>query len=98
MPLRSFGDPLKHPGHGLIGRWLRPEGSKVCDNDRFKTSLNVNGETKIYTEGNSAEICSAEGKKLYVDHVLQMQDAVFATRNGMPVPNLQALKNPTTTA
>ncbi len=89
LPLRSFGDPIKHPAHGLVGALvIGPEGSDVCGSDKQASP----GETK-FPGGVSARIC-APGKEPYVDHVLIMQDAVSATRGGYPVPNLAGAEEP----
>ena len=35
LPLRSFGDVVKHAAHGLAGALvIGPEGSRVCDDDQ----------------------------------------------------------------
>ncbi len=97
IPLREFADPLKHPGHGLIGALIvGPEGSQVCANNRFAEALTVNGKAMVYNEGNSAEICYKKNYRdeHYVDHVLHMQDAIFASRGGMPLPDLAGAEEP----
>ena len=99
LPLRSFGDPLKHPMHGLVGALVvGPPGSRPCNKDRFAQSWRnpATGETEgpNFASGISAEICDAQGKPLYVDHVLVMQDAVNASRGGMPLPNLAGAEEP----
>jgi hypothetical protein len=87
LPLRSFGDAVKHPMHGLIGALVvGPQGSDVCADNRFTaTAL-------------SAEVCvpAADGKpaRRYVDHVLIFQDAVTALHGDMPVPNLWGAEEP----
>ncbi|MCK0197258.1 hypothetical protein MWN34_10070 [Ancylobacter sp. 6x-1] len=98
LPLRSFGDPIKHPAHGLVGALVvGPVGSRVCADDRFATRWR-NPLTGVIerreTGGPSAEICDAAGKHLYVDHALVMQDAVNARRGDMPVPNLWGAEEP----
>jgi hypothetical protein len=96
LPLRSFGDPIKHPAHGLIGALvIGPEGSEVCATNRFARSpLRLpDGQTKPVPAGASAEVCKADGRS-YVDHVLIMQDAVSATRSGLPVSNLAGAEEP----
>jgi hypothetical protein len=82
LPLRSFGDAIKHPTHGLIGALIiGPEGSKVCDS--------------LYTHsgGTSRKVCTRDGKH-YGDHVLVMQDAVSMTQGGFPVPDLHGAEEP----
>jgi manganese oxidase len=98
IPLRSFGDPMKHAGHGLAGALIiGPVGSKVCDVDRFAKVISVpdaNGvghDRKISSA--SAEICNRDGTR-YVDHVLIVQDSVFAKRGGFPLPNLAGAEEP----
>lgn len=103
IPLRSFGDPLKHAGHGMAGALIiGPEGSQVCDDDRFAYDLkrqdgsplvDPDGKPVRMTEGPSTEICTTAGKR-YVDHTIVMQDAVFATHGGLPVENLSGAEEP----
>ncbi len=95
VPLRSFGDSLKHAGHGLIGALvIGPVGSHVCADDRFAYDISVAGRgTLRFDEGPSTEICKGVGK-LYVDHTLVVQDAIFATDGGMPVENLAGAEEP----
>lgn len=94
LPLASFGDPIKHPMHGLGGALvIGPQGAGVCADDRFATARR-RGYGDTVPGGVSAEICDAEGRHLYVDHVLMMQDAVNATRGGMPVGNLSGAEEP----
>ncbi len=95
VPLRSFGDSLKHAGHGLIGALVvGPEGSHVCADDRFAYDITVPGRGSIrFAEGVSTEICHGEGKRI-VDHTLLVQDAIFATDGGLPVENLSGAEEP----
>lgn len=89
LPLRSFGDPIKHPTHGLVGALIiGPEGSEVC-----KASDSVAPGKPTFPGGVSARIC-APGREPYVDQVLVMQDAVSATSGGHPVPNLSGAEEP----
>jgi hypothetical protein len=82
LPLRSFGDPIKQPMHGLIGALVvGPEGSRVCD------------ELRADSGGVSRKICTSDGKS-YGDHVLVMQDAVSAIQDGFPVPDLKGAEEP----
>lgn len=82
LPLRSFGDPIKQPMHGLVGALvIGPEGSKVCDS--------LGGDSG----GVSRKICTTDGKS-YGDHVLVMQDAVSAIQHGFPVPDLKGAEEP----
>jgi manganese oxidase len=82
LPLRSFGDPIKQPMHGLIGALvIGPEGSKVCDNP------------STHSSGVSRKICTSDGKS-YGDHVLVMQDAVSAIQHGFPVADLKGAEEP----
>lgn len=81
VPLRSLGDPIKHPAHGAIGALvIGPKGSKPCSADD--------------AEKTQARICDASGKELYHDVVVMLQDAVDATQNGWPVPNLKGAEEP----
>ncbi len=84
LPLRSFGDAVKHPVHGLIGALvIGPVGSTVCADPKRTTD-----------GGTSRAVCGADGKKLYGDHVLVMQDAVSAIQGGFPVPDLKGAEEP----
>jgi hypothetical protein len=85
LPLRSFGDAVKHPAHGLVGALvIGPPKASVCprpaDPDAFPSAL-------------SREICTAQGER-YVDHVLVMQDDVSAASGGFPVGNLKGAEEP----
>jgi hypothetical protein len=83
LPLRSFGDAVKHPVHGLIGALvIGPTGSTVC------------ADKRTLPGGTSRSVCGADGKKLYGDHVLVMQDAVSASQGGLPVPDLKGAEEP----
>ena len=87
LPVRSFGDAVKHPMHGLIGTVvIGPQGSDVCADNRF-------GATAL-----SAEICipaaADRPARRYVDHVLMFQDAVHALHGDMPVRNLSGAEEP----
>ena len=87
LPVRSFGDVVKHPMHGLMGAVvIGPPGSDVCPDNRFvNTAL-------------SAEMCEpAHGDRpasRYVDHVLMFQDSVTALHGDFPVGNLSAAEEP----
>ncbi len=101
VPLRDFGDPLKHPGHGLVGALVvGPKDSQVCTTNRYGYELQVKDKqgnpASVPVDSNpSAEICSADGQtRLYVDHTLIVQDAVFATRKGLPVADLAGAEEP----
>lgn len=81
VPLRSFGDAIKHPAHGAIGALvIGPKGSKPCDIDDAQKP--------------HARICDQNGVELYHDVVVMLQDAVDATQNGWPVPNLKGAEEP----
>jgi hypothetical protein len=84
IPLRSFGDAVKHPVHGLVGALvIGPRGSEVCADAR-----------RSQPGGTSRAICGADGKRLYGDHVLVMQDAVSAMQGGLPLPDLKGAEEP----
>jgi hypothetical protein len=84
LPLRSFGDAVKHPVHGLVGALvIGPKGSQVCSDPR-----------RSQPGGTSRSVCDADGKRLYGDHVLVMQDAVSAIQRGLPVPDLSGASEP----
>lgn len=95
VPLRSFGDSLKHAGHGLIGALVvGPVGSHICADDRFAYNLAVPGRGTIrFDEGVNTEICHGNGER-FVDHTLVVQDAIFATDGGFPVENLSGAEEP----
>ena len=87
LPVRSFGDAVKHPMHGLIGAVvIGPPGSDLCADNRF-------GATAL-----SAEVCvpaaGAQPARRYVDHVLMFQDAVNALHGDMPVRKLSGAEEP----
>jgi hypothetical protein len=89
LPLRSFGDPIKHPMHGLGGALvIGPAGSDVCRDDRFAAMRGGR-----WPDGVSTEICAPGGRR-YIDHVLMVQDGVNATRGGMPVNSLSGGEEP----
>ncbi|MDT8333534.1 hypothetical protein RQ831_20995 [Roseomonas gilardii] len=93
LPLRSLADPIKHPMHGLVGALvIGPAGSEVCAANRF-ARRRTDGSPLQVPGGVSAEMCRADGTR-YVDHVLVVQDAVNATRGGMPMPNLSGAEEP----
>ncbi len=84
LPLRSFGDPIKHPVHGLAGALvIGPEHSVECKDP-----------SQRWRGGTSSAICSKYGKRLFGDHVLMMQDAVSAIQGGFPVPDLSGAEEP----
>ncbi len=84
LPLRSFGDAVKHPVHGLVGALvIGPKGSQVCADVR-----------RSQPGGTSRAVCDADGNRLYGDHVLVMQDAVSAVQGGFPVPDLKGAEEP----
>ena len=87
LPVRSFGDAIRHPMHGLIGALvIGPPGAEVCPDNTF-------GPTRL-----SADICvPAAGPRpgrRYVDHVLLVQDAVNALHGDLPVRNLSGAEEP----
>ena len=91
LPLRSLADPVKHPMHGLGGALvIGPAGSDVCADNRFARRRR---DGSLVPGGVSAEICQRGGSR-YADHVLMVQDAVSATRGGMPLPNLSGAEEP----
>ena len=85
LPLRSFGDVIKHPTHGLIGALvIGPEGSKVCTDSATASP---------WPAGLQTQICHPNGQK-HLDQVLVMQDAVSATAGGFPIPDLSGAEEP----
>lgn len=92
LPLRSLGDPIKHPMHGAVGALVvGPRGSRVCAAGQY-------GDTREQAadEGSalSANICDAQGRLLYRDMVAVLQDAVELRQSGYPVPNLKGAEEP----
>lgn len=85
LPLRSFGDVVKHPAHGLVGAMvIGQKDSDVCPD-----------KVRAYPLGGvSRNVCDQSGKILYGDHVLVMQDAVSAVQHGFPVPDLKGAEEP----
>lgn len=87
LPVRSLGDAIKHPMHGLIGALvIGPPGSDVCDDNRFDRTA-ISAEICVPAQGGRAEY-------RYVDHVLMFQDAVTALHGDLPVGNLSAAEEP----
>ena len=89
VPLRSFGDVIKHPTHGAIGTLvIGPQGSTVCQSEDPHERQADKG-TDL-----SATICDKDGKRLYRDFVMALQDAVDAKQGGWPIPNLKGAEEP----
>ena len=89
IPLRSFGDAIKHPAHGAIGALvIGPKGSKVCQSQDPREQQ-ADKDTDI-----SATICDSSGSPLYRDFVMVLQDAVDAKQAGWPIPNLKGAEEP----
>lgn len=87
LPVRSFGDAIQHPMHGLIGAVVvGPPNSEVCADNSF-------GNTRL-----SADMCvpaaAPRRPRRYVDHVLLVQDAVNTLQGDMPVRNLSGAEEP----
>ena len=93
LPIRSFGDVIKHPSHGLIGAMvIGPAGSRVCADNRF--ARDAAGRALRHPTRLSAEICDSQERKLHVDHVLVFQDSVNALHGDLPVHNLSGAEEP----
>lgn len=89
IPLRSFGDVIKHPAHGAIGALvIGPKDSKICQSDDSREQL-ADRATDM-----SATICDAQGTRLYRDFVMVLQDSVDAKQAGWPIPNLKGAEEP----
>ena len=89
LPLSSFGDAIKHPAHGAIGALvIGPVESRVCP------STNAAERASDASTHTSATICDSNGRRLYRDFVLVLQDAVDARIKGDPVPNLKGAEEP----
>lgn len=89
IPLRSFGDVIKHPAHGAIGALvIGPKDSKVCQSQDPREQQ-ADKDTDI-----SATICDSSGSPLYRDFVMVLQDAVDAKQAGWPIPNLKGAEEP----
>ena len=88
IPLRSFGDVIKHSGHGAIGALVvGPKGSTVCQSEDLREQRADKG-TDL-----SATICKADGSR-YRDFIMVLQDAVDAKQAGWPIPNLKGAEEP----
>ncbi|MFT3779652.1 MAG: hypothetical protein QM772_15500 [Ottowia sp.] len=84
LPISSFGDVVKHPAHGLAGAMvIGPKDSRACG-----TMPGVEASRL------SVDICDAQGRRLYTDHVLVMQDGVSAHHGQLPVRNLSGAEEP----
>lgn len=90
IPLSSFGDPIKHPMHGLVGALvIGPEGSRMCPQQG--NAAEQQADSASYT---SATLCDKDNKRLYRDFVVVMQDAVEARIGSRAVPNHPAAEEP----
>jgi manganese oxidase len=104
LPLRSFGDVIKHPAHSLVGALIiGPQGSQECSSMQEdalvkKGSLlqdEVDADRKQGpVGGTSRSICNANGDLLYRDFVLVLQDAIDAKLMHSPVANLEGAEEP----
>ena len=89
VPLRSFGDVIKHPAHGAIGALvIGPKDSMVCQ------SNDPREQQADSATDSSATICDKSGTRLYRDFVMVLQDAVDAKQSGWPIPNLKGAEEP----
>ncbi len=100
IPLRSFGDVIKHPAHSLVGALVvGPEKSRKCKPEEQQALLRrgILLAEEIAADANtemSASMCDGNGEFLYRDFVLVLQDAVDAKRSGQAVPNLEGAEEP----
>jgi hypothetical protein len=89
LALSSFADVIKHPAHGAIGALvIGPPGSQVCQSD------DAEERAADRATATSATVCNAQGRRLYRDFVLVLQDAVDAKIKGDLVPNLKGAEEP----
>ncbi|MBX3616533.1 hypothetical protein [Nitrosomonas sp.] len=89
LPLRSFGDVIKHPAHGAIGALvIGPKDSRVCK------AGSTREQEADRRSNSSASICNEAGELLYRDFVLVLQDAVDATMDMWPIGNLKGAEEP----
>jgi manganese oxidase len=89
LPLRSFGDVIKHAAHGAIGALvIGPKGSEVCK------SANDDEAAADKISDMSATICDANKQPLYRDFVMVLQDAVDAKKDGWRLGNLKGAEEP----
>jgi manganese oxidase len=104
VPLRSFGDVIKHPAHSLVGALvIGPQGSMECTAEQEQIlvqkgillSAEVIADSRSGpTGGVSRSICNAAGDLLYRDFVLILQDAIDGKQRHKPVPNLEGAEEP----
>jgi manganese oxidase len=89
LPLRSFGDVIKHAAHGAIGALvIGPKGSEVCkSNDPAELAADAQSDL-------SATVCDANKQPLYRDFVMVLQDAVDAKKDGWRLSNLKGAEEP----
>ena len=92
LPLRSFGDPIKHPMHGLVGALVvGPAGSRLCTEAEYTDAREREADRGTAM---SANVCDVQGRLLYRDLVAVLQDAVRLQRDGHAVPNLEGAEEP----
>jgi hypothetical protein len=103
LPLSSFADVIKQPGHGAVGALvIGPQDSTVCASDdpqeRAADSLSDTSATVCFSPRlDSAGKLLAEDQRKplrYRDLVLVLQDAVDAKVRGQPVENLKGAEEP----
>ncbi len=104
IPLRSFGDVIKHPAHSLVGALvIGPQGSQECtpaqENALIKKGVLLQAEIdsdrkQVNRGGTSRSVCDAKGDLLYRDFVLVLQDAIDGKQQQSPVPNLKGAEEP----
>jgi hypothetical protein len=94
LPLTSFGDPIKHVTHGLIGALIiEPENAKVCPATTPPRQCRGEQPPDLLQSQLSARVCQPGGD-CFLEHVFVMQDAVSATQGGFPVPDLSGAEEP----
>lgn len=95
IPLRSFGDPIKHPSHGLVGALvIGPEGAHPCKPHWLsRQERQADAKTQL-----SQSICTLNryGKPTfrYRDFVMVLQDSVDARLGSGRLPNLKGAEEP----
>ncbi|MFT4101654.1 MAG: hypothetical protein QM674_11565 [Burkholderiaceae bacterium] len=92
LPLRSFGDPIKHPMHGLVGALVvGPAGSRPCTDAEYRDASEREADRGTAL---SMNICREDGRDLYRDLVAVLQDAVPLRQQGSRIGNLSGAEEP----
>ncbi len=88
VPMRPFGDVIKHSSHGLIGAFvIEPAGAVVqsdCDIARIKTDCLTSAATVTVTKTNNG----TEEIQRFREFVTLYQNDVSLFHNGVPAMNI----------